>query len=128
MSDRPMKELDFVMVLKFPQFRTELNKFIFQGIVFEDKTQALLLPMPTALNLLNLKESMSFIETETAYVCIPYNPDPADDEYAYCFGVYLTFLGNDTPALAEMIILDQYKVQMWEQYRHLAEPFKWDGD
>ena len=79
----------------------------------------LLIPLPMAPQIFgNIHELMPKIETECAFVAIPYHPD--EDPAIYSFGVHLLWIPNEQPAIGEMLILQQYASAMYKRYGYMA--------
>lgn len=130
MAERLMKELDFIMLAKpVNEIPPVAYEFIFPLAIFEEAGSAvLLMPLAAADQIItNLSEMMPQIEDNTTYVMIPYHPDESEDDASYSFGVYIAWLGHDTPAIGEAIILQKYAGRLWQKYRHLAKPFDIGG-
>ena len=114
-------ELDFVFTLQPASAvsNSAVAEFIFPMAITEDPHHAaLLMPFPVAENVFENWDAMkSMLENGgCAFVNIPYQV--AGGQFG--FGVYIAWLGQDTPAIGEMLVLDKYKERLYERYRHLC--------
>lgn len=119
---RPMKLLDFIFTFQpVADLHYRNHEFNFPLVVVEDGSlAALLVPIPAAKAVFaNLDELMPRIVSECAYVAVPYHPPEDEDDSIYSFGVHMLHIDNETPAIGETLIIQQYARRLWAKYRRL---------